>query len=161
MKKAKKIMDPVPAATLTSICTRNQLEDLFDNSFVVMDFSYKGLPIDYAIVVTGRLIEVRHILTKEEYTTEMAMIGRAGRISFKKHKSIQEGNFISNAFYFMAPTRVLSAMEVPPKYGLITYAKDGVMDFKKVADWIKPDMYLTTSFYQTLCKKLTAKLYPR
>lgn len=140
---------------------RDRLEALFDDCFVVRDFMYKGLPMDYAVITTDRLIEVRHVTTRAEYASELSMIGRAGRFTFKKHKSIREGKFISNAFYFMCPSRILIADEMPPKYGLILYNAEEVLTFKKEADWINPEEYLGTSFYKTLAQKLAAELYSK
>lgn len=155
-------MDTHPATGAIALAPtdfRAALEDRFENSFVVKDFLYKGLILDYAIIVTDRLIEVAHVATKEEYAAELAMIGRSGPRTFKKHKSIQDSKFVSNAFYFLAPSRILIADEVPPKYGLITYSAAGLLVIKKEADWIDPLKYLAHGFYKTLATKLAKQLY--
>lgn len=137
---------------------RDKLEELFEKAFVVIDLDYKGLILDFAVISTDRLIEVCHVSSKEEYVRQMATIGRSGPVSFNKHKSIRDGKFITNAFYFLCPPRILTVDQIPPKYGLITYTADR-LDFKQVADWIDPANYLTKSFYQTLAHKLSKKLY--
>jgi hypothetical protein len=134
---------------------RHQLEKKFVESFVVANFEYKRIVLDYSVIVKDRLIEVAHVTSKQEYAT----IARAGKISLDKHKAIRAGTFISNAFYFLSPVRVLGLDEIPPKYGLITYNAAGDINIRKEADWIKPDMYLTKSFYCTLAKNLTKQLY--
>lgn len=138
---------------------RTALETLFDRAFVVKDFMYKKINIEYAVIATERLIEVRHVTTKEEYAAELSLIGRSGRYSFEKHKLIRQKKFISNAFYFMSPSRLLTADEMPPKYGLIHYNKEGALSFKKYAEFFDPENFLTKNFFQTLSKKLAAELY--
>lgn len=137
---------------------RTLLSDLFEDCFVIADFEYKGIRLDYSVITTDRLIEIRHITSKQEYATEMSVVARSGKIKFDKHKSIQSGGFISNAFYFLCPPRILTASEIPSTYGLITYNDVGV-DFKKTADWHDPTGYLSKSTYATMAKKLCQKLY--
>lgn len=141
---------------------RADLEQLFgEKSFVIKDLMYQGIKLEYAVIATGRLIEVRHVISKQEYAAELAVPGRAGRISFKKHKSIKDGKFLSNAFYFLSPARILTADEVPPKYGLIHYNAKGELSFKREADWIDQQAYLTPSNLLTIARKLAADLYTK
>lgn len=148
-----------PALSITPGKYRKVLENIFQNSFVVSPFEYQGLILDYAIIVTDRLIEVCHVTSKAALAKELATVGRAGKISYNKHKSIQDGKFISNAFYFLAPSRVLTSDEIPPKYGLITYTTGDVVEIKTEANWINPVEYLKSAFYKTLAKKLATQLY--
>lgn len=137
---------------------RQDLQTLFEADFVISDYKYNMLCLDYAIIATDRLIEVCYVTSKEEYVTELATIGRAGRQTFKKHTQIAAGKFISNAFYFFCPVRVLTAEEVPKKYGLITHTGDK-LTIRKEADFIDSERYLTKSNYQTLAKFLARELY--
>lgn len=150
-----------PLLTFNSPRFREELEQLFEGSFVVQDLEYKKMNLDYAVIVKDRLIEVCHVSGKQGAIAELATVGRAGRISFDKHKSIQAGTFITNAFYFLCPSRTLLAEEIPKPYGLITYNQVGKIDFKKLADFIKEDEYLTRDFYKTLSQKLAQKLYQK
>jgi hypothetical protein len=152
-------MDQRPGTKLLDF--RTPLEKLFQKGMVIPDFEYKKLQLDYVIIATDRLIEVRHITSKAEYAMELSRIGRAGPVTFDKHKAIRAGTFISNAFYFLCPPRILALDELPPGYGLITYAPGtaGKLEFRREADWMQPDKYLTKSFYITLTKKLHDRLY--
>lgn len=137
---------------------RVPLAELFGDCFVFENYRYKKLMLDYCIIATDRLIEVCHIQSMEDYARELSTVGHAGR-SFDKHKMIREGQFISNAFYFLAPARLITVDELPPNYGLVTYAGDK-LQIKKEADWIKAD-FLTKSNYKTIAKFLATELYKK
>lgn len=163
MKKLPVHADPGPAIEFGQGFPaghfRHQLETTFEGSFVVTNFEYKKIIMDYSIIITDRMIEVRHCKNKQEYAAELATIARMGKISVDKHKAIRGGTFGSHGFYFLCPVRVLVADEIPPKYGLITYNTAGDITIRKEADWICPTEYLTKSFYCTLAKNLTKQLY--
>lgn len=155
--KNKTIEAPAPAPA-TKPDHRAALSALFEIGMVIPNFEYQGITMDYAVIAKDRLIEIRHILTKKDYATELSTIGRAGRLSFDKHKAIQTGKFVTNAFYFLAPPRILAAHELPPKYGLIIDSPDGLV-WRQQAEYFKEDEYLTRSFYKTLAEKLVKQLY--
>lgn len=139
---------------------RQELHELFEADFVVSDFMYHNLCLDYAIIATDRLIEVCYVQTKDDYAREMATIGHAGPRTFKKHPQISAGKFISNAFYFLSPARVLTADEVPKKYGLITHT-GSKLTIRKEADFIDPEKYLSKSNYLSIAKYLAKELYKK
>lgn len=153
--KNKTIEAPAPE---TKADHRDALAKLFEIGMVIPDFEYQGIRMDYALIVKDRLIEIRHVFSKKDYAAELSTIGRAGKISFDKHKAIQTGKFVTNAFYFLAPPRILAAHELPPKYGLIVDSPDGLA-FRQLAEYFKEDEYLTRSFYKTLAEKLVKQLY--
>ena len=141
-----------------SLQLRKALQELFTDSFVIERLEYRRLILDFAIIVKDRLIEVAHVTTQAEFLLEFDKLGRIKKNSFKKHVVFMKGEFISNAFYFMAPSRLLPVDTIPEKYGLITYKDDLTITIKKEAEYVERD-YLTRDNYKTLAKKLTLKLY--
>lgn len=140
------------------------LESLFENSFVVGQRQYQKLTLDYSVIVTDRLIEVCHVESKAEAVDELATIGRAGKITYHKHKAIRAGTFPTHAFYFLAPSKIITSLEIPKGYGLISYTPAGKLDFKVQADWLEREedkKYLTRSYYCTLAKELNKQLYSK
>jgi hypothetical protein len=139
---------------------RESIEQVFTGSFVVESFPYHGITMDYAIIVKDRLIEVCHVTSKAEYIAELGVHYRSGKKAIHKHGAFKKGSFISSAFYFLAPTRILLPSEIEEHYGLMTYETHQLeVKIRTEADYIKVDDFLSKDFYKTLAKNAFKKYY--
>lgn len=136
---------------------RAALQKLFKNAIVIMDHKYSGVNIDYLVITTDRCIEVKEVFTRQEFINEMAVVVHAGKIHYDKHHAIQNGKFISNGFYFLADSKLITANEIPAAYGLITYSP--TIKFKKEALWIDPEKYIDRALYKRLFLDMAERYY--